>query len=200
MTMKRFLLSAALLGGAFLPAAGQDARLYRPEHGLSSSQVNRIYQDRTDYIWICTEGGLVRFDGLRFETYQHDRESANCLSSSSVIDIVEDQLGTKWIGTAAGLDILDSEYASFTHFTLHRNPDTPVNPYIGKLLEVPGEDGGSTLLVASGGAGVFAIDCETRQELPQWREVIRQYLQTDYGSSRETDSRSSWTRPVSIRP
>ncbi len=178
--MKRFLLSAVLFLGAFLPAAGQDARLYRPEHGLSSSQVNRIYQDRSDYIWICTEGGLVRFDGMRFETYQHDRESTNCLASSSVIDIVEDQSGAKWIGTASGVDILDSEYASFTHFTLHRNPDTPVNPYIGKLLEVPGEGDGGTLLVATGGAGVFAIDCKTRQELPQCRETIHQYLQTEY--------------------
>ena len=47
MTMKRFLLSAALLGGAFLPAAGQNARLYLPESGLPNSQVNRIYPDRT---------------------------------------------------------------------------------------------------------------------------------------------------------
>ena len=177
MKMKRFLLSAALLGGAFLPAAGQNARLYLPELGLPNSQVNRIYQDRTDYIWICTEGGLVRFDGLRFETYQHDRESANCLSSSSVIDMLEDGRGTMWIGTAAGLDILDSEYSSFTHFDLHRNPDTPVNPYIGRLLEVPTA---GTLIVGTGGAGVFVIDIETRQELPEKRETIHRTLHTDY--------------------
>ena len=175
--MKRFLLPAALLLGAFLPAAGQNARLYLPELGLPNSQVNRIYQDRTDYIWICTEGGLVRFDGLRFETYQHDRESANCLSSSSVIDMVEDGRGTKWIGTAAGLDILDSEYSSFTHFDLHRNPDTPVNPYIGRLLEIPAA---GTLIVGTGGAGVFVIDSETRQELPEKRETVNRTLHTDY--------------------
>ena len=176
MKMKRFLLPAALLLGAFL------ARLYLPELGLPNSQVNRIYQDRTDYIWICTEGGLVRFDGLRFETYQHDRESANCLSSSSVIDMVEDGRGTKWIGTAAGLDILDSEYSSFTHFDLHRTPDTPVNPYIGRLLEVPAA---GTLIVGTGGAGgpctrITSIPCS-------WT------LPDGCGSSRATASPSSWT-------
>ena len=162
--MRRFFLSTALLLGALVSASGQNARLYLPETGLPNSQVNRIYQDRSDYIWICTEGGLVRFDGMRFETYQHDRESANCLSSSSVIDMVEDRKGTKWIGTAAGLDILDSEYSSFTHFDLHRNPETPVNPYIGRMVEVPAN---GTLVVGTGGAGVFVIDCETRQENAQ---------------------------------
>ena len=175
--MRRFFVTLLLLGGAFLQSAGQNARLYLPETGLPNSQVNRIYQDRSDYIWICTEGGLVRFDGMRFETYQHDRESANCLSSSSVIDMLEDRQGTKWIGTAAGLDILDSEYASFTHFDLHRNPDTPANPYIGRLLEIPAN---GTLIVGTGGAGVFVIDCETRQELPDRREKIQRFLHTEY--------------------
>ena len=170
-------MTILLLGGILVPAAGQNARLYLPETGLPNSQVNRIYQDRSNYIWICTEGGLVRFDGMRFETYQHDRESANCLSSSSVIDMLEDGQGTMWIGTAAGLDILDSEYASFTHFDLHRNPDTPVNPYIGRLLEVPTA---GTLIVGTGGAGVFVIDTETRQELPEKRETINRTLHTDY--------------------
>ena len=196
--MKRFFLSAALLGGALLPAAGQNARLYLPELGLPNSQVNRIYQDRTDYIWICTEGGLVRFDGLRFETYQHDRERANCLSSSSVIDMLEDGRGTKWIGTAAGLDILDSEYASFSHFDLHRNPDTPVNPYIGRLLEVPVA---GTLVVGTGGAGVFVIDSETRQELPEKREIINRSLHTEYIHTLYLDgSGRLWILPGDSKP
>ena len=196
--MRRFLLSAVLLGGAFLTATGQNARLYLPETGLPNSQVNRIYQDRTDYIWICTEGGLVRFDGMRFETYQHDRESANCLSSSSVIDMVEDSRGTKWIGTAAGLDILDSEYASFTHFDLHRNPETPVNPYIGRMVEVPAN---GTLIVGTGGAGVFVIDCETRQELPESREKIHRILHTDYIHALFLDASGRlWILPGDSKP
>ena len=196
--MRRFLLSAVLLGGAFLTATGQNARLYLPETGLPNSQVNRIYQDRTDYIWICTEGGLVRFDGMRFETYQHDRESANCLSSSSVIDMVEDSRGTKWIGTAAGLDILDSEYASFTHFDLHRNPETPVNPYIGRMVEVPAN---GTLIVGTGGAGVFVIDSETRRELPESREKIHRILHTDYIHALFLDASGRlWILPGDSKP
>ena len=196
--MRRFFLSTALLLGALVSASGQNARLYLPETGLPNSQVNRIYQDRSDYIWICTEGGLVRFDGMRFETYQHDRESANCLSSSSVIDMVEDRKGTKWIGTAAGLDILDSEYSSFTHFDLHRNPETPVNPYIGRMVEVPAN---GTLVVGTGGAGVFVIDCETRQEIPEKRETINRTLHTEYIHTLFVDSSERlWILPGDSKP
>jgi signal transduction histidine kinase/CheY-like chemotaxis protein/AraC-like DNA-binding protein/streptogramin lyase len=199
--MKRFLLLTVLLGEAILESAGQNARLYLPETGLPNSQVNRICQDRSDYIWICTEGGLIRFDGMRFETYRHDRERANCLSSTSVIDMLEDRQGTKWIGTAAGLDILDSEHATVTHYDLHRDPDTPANPYIGRLLEIPGNGNGSRLVVATGGAGIFVIDTETREELPQVREQIHRSLHTDYIHTVFFDSaRRLWILPGDGQP
>ena len=201
MKMKRFLLLTVLLTAAFGQAAGQNARLYLPETGLPSSQVNRICQDRSDYIWICSEGGLIRFDGMRFETYRHDRERANGLASSSVIDMLEDRQGTKWIGTAAGLDILDSEHATVTHFDLHRDPDTPVNPYIGRLLEIPGSGNGSRLVVATGGAGVFVIDTETREEVPQAREQILRSLHTEYIHTVFFDSaRRLWILPGDGQP
>ena len=201
MKMKRILLLTVLLGAVAFRATGQNARLYLPETGLPSSQVNRICQDRSDYIWICTEGGLIRFDGMRFETYRHDRERANGLASSSVIDMLEDRQGNKWIGTAAGLDILDSEHATVTHYDLHRDPDTPVNPYIGRLLEIPDAGDGSRLVVATGGAGIFVIDTETRQELPQLRETIHQTLHTDYIHTLFLDSaRRLWILPGDGQP
>ena len=112
--------------------------------------------------------------------------------------MVEDGRGTKWIGTAAGLDILDSEYSSFTHFDLHRNPDTPVNPYIGRLLEVPAA---GTLIVGTGGAGVFVIDSETRQELPEKRETVNRTLHTDYIHTLFLDASGRlWILPGDSKP
>ena len=199
--MRRLCITALLLGGAILQATGQNARLYLPETGLPNSQVNRICQDRSDYIWICTEGGLIRFDGMRFETYQHDRERANWIASSSVIDMLEDRQGTKWIGTAAGLDILDSEHSTFTHFDLLRDPDTPSSPYIGRLLEIPGDGEESRLVVATGGAGVFIIDTKTRRQLSELRQQIHRFLHTDYIHTVFLDSsRRLWILPGDGRP
>ena len=193
--MKRFLLPVALLLLAF-PAQGQNARLYRPETGLPNSQINRIYQDRSEYLWLCTEGGLIRFDGMRFETYRHERENQNSLASSSVTDMLEDRQGTKWVGTASGLDIFDSGHSSFTHLSLREDPSVPTQPYIGCLLEVTGRDGRNTLYVATGGAGIYVIDCASRQADPVRRAQLYRYLKTDYYHALFLDaSRRIWIVP-----
>ena len=161
--MKKIRIILALGCACLLPAlaAAQDARLYTPENGLPNTQVNRLYQDRRGFVWIGTEGGLLRFDGVGFETFRHDREKENTLTSSSVIDILEDSRGTKWVGTASGLDVFDSDYNSFSRYDFRdeRIPDS--NPYISRLLELPGRDG-SSLLAATSGYGVYFIDPGTR--------------------------------------
>lgn len=193
--MRRFLLPLALILALF-PAFGQNARLYLPETGLPNSQVNQIYQDHSEYIWFCTEDGLIRFDGMRFETYRHERENANSLSSSSVIDMLEDRHRTKWIGTANGLDIFDSEYSSFSHYILRNDPSVPNQPYVGSLLEVSGRNGGSLLYVATGGAGVYVIDCATKEQDPGRREQIQRYLKSEYIHSLYLDAaKRLWVVP-----
>jgi len=43
-------------------------------NGLVQSQVNRIFQDRKGYLWICTKGGLSRFDGKNFQNFVDTRD------------------------------------------------------------------------------------------------------------------------------
>ena len=194
--MKKRLILLVLLSAALQTALAQTSRLYTSEMGLPNSQINRICQDRRGYIWMCSEGGLLRFDGMRFETYRHDRENGRSLSSSSVTDMLEDSRGTTWVGTANGLNIFDPEQASFSLFELPNNPGTPGNPYIGRLLEVPERDGGSLLYVATGGVGVYVIDCDYRQVVPERRERIRSQLSSDYIQNLFLDaSRRLWIFP-----
>ena len=194
--MKNRLILFALLSAFVQTAFAQTSRLYTSEMGLPNSQINRICQDRRGYIWMCSEGGLIRFDGMRFETYRHDRGNGRSLTSSSVTDMLEDSRGTTWIGTANGLNLFDPEQASFSLFELPNNPGTPGNPYIGRLLEVPERDGGSLLYVATGGVGVFVIDCDFRQLVPERRERIRSHLTSDYIQNLFLDaSRRLWIFP-----
>jgi len=39
---------------------------YTVKDGLAESNVNAIYQDSLDYIWIATRGGICKFDGHNF--------------------------------------------------------------------------------------------------------------------------------------
>ena len=137
--MKKGLILLVLLSAAFQTALAQTSRLYTSELGLPNSQINRICQDRHGYIWMCSEGGLIRFDGMRFETYRHDRENGRSLTSSSVTDMLEDSRGTTWVGTANGLNLFDPEQASFSLFELPNNPGTPGNPYIGCPYYIKGD-------------------------------------------------------------
>ena len=194
--MKKSLILLVLLSATFQTALAQTSRLYTSELGLPNSQINRICQDRHGYIWMCSEGGLIRFDGMRFETYRHDRENERSLTSSSVTDMLEDSRGTTWVGTANGLNLFDPEQASFSLFELPNNPGTPGNPYIGRLLEVPERDGGSLLYVATGGVGVYVVDCDFRQLVPERRERIRGHLTSDYIQNLFLDaSRRLWIFP-----
>ena len=177
--MRRFFIFLALL--AALPhASAQTARVYTSENGLPNSQVSRIYQDRNGYIWMCSEGGLIRFDGMRFETFRHDRERENSISSSSVNSMLEDSRGHTWVATANGLNLFDTEHSEFRRFELHDERNAVANPYISALQEVPGRSGGCRLYVATSGSGVFVIDCNTLEVLPDAREQLYRYLGTDY--------------------
>ncbi|HET7626504.1 MAG TPA: two-component regulator propeller domain-containing protein, partial [Verrucomicrobiae bacterium] len=42
---------------------------WQSENGLPYQVVNNVLQDRDGYIWLATQGALVRFDGVRFKEY-----------------------------------------------------------------------------------------------------------------------------------
>ena len=185
--MRRIFIILAFL--AVLPhASAQTARVYTSENGLPNSQISQVYQDRNGYIWMCSEGGLIRFDGMRFETYRHDRERENSISSSSVNSMLEDSRGHTWVATANGLNLFDTEHSEFRRFELHDERNSVINPYISALLEVPGRSGGCRLYVATSGSGVFVIDCNTMEVLPDVREEIYQHLSSDFIRTLSLDS------------
>ena len=45
-----------------LPCYGQEGKMFTVDRELSSSMLNKIYQDRDGIIWIATEDGLNRYE------------------------------------------------------------------------------------------------------------------------------------------
>jgi ligand-binding sensor domain-containing protein len=39
------------------------------ENGLPQNSINDIVQTRDGFLWLAADGGLVRFDGLRFVVF-----------------------------------------------------------------------------------------------------------------------------------
>ena len=103
--------SFVLLGAIFflgfaqnLPAASPllhyHSRVWQTDDGLPQNSVQAILQARDGYLWIGTQRGLARFDGVKFVTF--DRRNVPQLADDWIEALCETDDGTLWIGTHEG--------------------------------------------------------------------------------------------------
>jgi signal transduction histidine kinase/ligand-binding sensor domain-containing protein len=75
------------------------------EDGLGNNSIQCILQDKSGIVWIGTNGGLNRYDGAGFISYNILSKPA--LGSNIIAALLEDDSGRIWVGTENGLDLLD---------------------------------------------------------------------------------------------
>ena len=68
--------------------------------GLPQGTVSKLVVDRNGHVWGATFGGLIRFDGLRVETYNSRRVPV--MVDNSVAALFPDADGSLWFGTVRG--------------------------------------------------------------------------------------------------
>jgi ligand-binding sensor domain-containing protein/signal transduction histidine kinase len=111
------LAAASLLALNILLAQSLPLRHYSLEEGLASSSVTCIFQDSSGFLWIGTQHGLSRFNGIYMKTF-YTRDG---LISDYITDIREDQRGNLWIGSRGGLNRINlrdlSIYPTGSDFT-----------------------------------------------------------------------------------
>jgi ligand-binding sensor domain-containing protein/signal transduction histidine kinase len=76
-------------------------QLWQTDNGLPQNTVHAICQTHDGYLWLATDGGLVRFDGIDFTLF--DRRSTPELRSNLIGTLTETSDGTLWAATADGL-------------------------------------------------------------------------------------------------
>jgi signal transduction histidine kinase/ligand-binding sensor domain-containing protein len=74
--------------------------VWRTEQGLPQDTVQAIVQTRDGYLWLGTEEGLARFDGVRFVVF--DKRNTPALKSNTISALLEDKERNLWIGTNGG--------------------------------------------------------------------------------------------------
>ena len=115
-TMYRFLRALALASGFLCVAAHaqtlspvDSARMavsqyridgWQTEQGLPQNTVQAMYQARDGHLWLGTGGGLARFDGTRFVTFENSEVRE--LYERPVFGFLEDRDGALWIGHSRG--------------------------------------------------------------------------------------------------
>ncbi len=98
------LLGMAASAAALEPStslASYERQAWAMENGLPQNTVQALAQTKDGFLWLGTEVGLVRFDGVEFQTY--DRNSVPALPGSDIRRLLVARDGALWIGTGAGL-------------------------------------------------------------------------------------------------
>ncbi len=99
--------------------------------GMPTDVALGIVQTRDGYLWIATEVGLVRFDGMHMTVFRSVTSPG--LASNLARCLLEDEAGTLWIGTQKGL----SKYSN------------------GKFEELPGINAAVGDLAPDGWGGIW---------------------------------------------
>lgn len=74
---------------------------YTRNDGLPSSIIYQIYA-HNGYLWIATYNGVSRFDGKKFTNYTRK----DGIGHSEISSIIADNRGNIWLGTGAGITLL----------------------------------------------------------------------------------------------
>jgi ligand-binding sensor domain-containing protein/signal transduction histidine kinase/AraC-like DNA-binding protein len=145
-----------LLLTLFLNGYSQPVRFYSSDREISNSMITKILQDKQGFIWIATEDGLNRFDGLKFKIYRSLRNDPSALTSNFVSTLYTDKKGRLWVGCINGLMIYNPDNESFKEIRLFR--DTMLlQPHVKAILESQNGD----ILIATSGHGLVIIKKDT---------------------------------------
>ena len=75
--------------------------VWATDAGLPQTSVDSITQTSDGYLWVGTELGLARFDGVRFTVF--DRRHNPGLAANDIQRLLASRDGSLWIGTSNGL-------------------------------------------------------------------------------------------------
>ncbi|WP_229212856.1 hybrid sensor histidine kinase/response regulator transcription factor [Dyadobacter soli] len=157
MLIRTLVACVCLLSDAF----GQSAKLFSVENGLSSSMVTAVHQDRSGFIWVATEDGLNRFDGIKFTVYRQDKATTDGVSSNFIQVLFEDQAGRMFTGSLHGLQYYDPATDSFRTIPLMNGQSKMANVRVLAICQRKNGD----MLVGTSGHGIFKVARENGQPL-----------------------------------
>ena len=110
------LIAAAVRAAALDPqkAISQYIQtVWTTDSGLPQTSIYSIAQTADGYLWLGTELGLARFDGMRFTVY--NQRNTEALPANYIACLLGARDGSLWIGTDSGLvHLKDGAWTTYT--------------------------------------------------------------------------------------
>lgn len=98
-------------------------RHYGVAEGLPSSNINALAQGAEGYLWIASDDGLARYDGVEFRIWRHAPDDPASLPGNLVQAVHVDARGRVWVALEGqGLAMLE---ADGVHFRRYRHANMP---------------------------------------------------------------------------
>ena len=158
------LLAASIAAFAFGPNPRPDdpSRVKRPLHlltqqnwkkkdGLPQNFANPLTQTPDGYLWIGTQEGLARFDGVQFRVF--NRKNTPEFKVNIITTLFVDRDSVLWIGTFGG-GVLSYKNGAFRSFTYDHG-------LANDRVQAIYQDGNGYLWIGTGGGGVSVLQEDT---------------------------------------
>ena len=86
-------------------------------NSIWNEDIGSITEDRRHDIWLCTRGGIIKFDyrNGKLTNFNYGFKNGKQIELSEVYSFFEDSKGRKWMGTGTGLFLFDTARQQFVH-------------------------------------------------------------------------------------
>src|SRR3984885_4745877 len=121
--------------------------VWQAAQGLPQNAVQAIAQTPDGYLWLATQEGLVRFDGVRLTVF--DRKSTLEITNNDMRALCVTKDGSLWIGTFLG-DLIQLKNGKFTSHSSKKELG-------GYGVSAIYEDASQNLWVGTRGGGLFRL-------------------------------------------
>lgn len=88
---------------------------FNEDDGLSNSHVRSLAMDHEGFLWVGTQNGLNRFDGMSFQNF-YAKEGQSGIPDGKINDLHVAENGILWVATEGGLCSFDIQKDSISQF------------------------------------------------------------------------------------
>ena len=113
------------------PAGNSHVQVYTTDNGLPSNGIKGLqWDERTGFLWIATEAGIVRFNGVDFHSYT--KENMPSIASERMLFIVRNNAGKIYLSDQPG-NIFFIDKSRPVHWRQAASNNT-INPALGNYF------------------------------------------------------------------
>ena len=121
---------------------------YTTDAGLLSTEINTVTQDERGFIWVGTVDGLQRFDGTRFQNFQHNPADPNSIPDNNVVFLLKDDQNRLWLLTARGnIGYFNTKTLRYTAVRVITKTQKPEGAAVKRLIK---DESGHIFLLLGG--------------------------------------------------